>query len=67
MPENNTDNREKILDAMWRGALVVREEEPAEEPVKAAEPEKSEEEKKAILRDALDHLLSGKAFKERED
>ena len=67
MPEKNTDNRDKILDAMWRGDLSVKEEEHVEEPVVKEEPERSEEEKKARLRDVMEHLLSGRAFKERVD
>lgn len=67
MPEKNTDNRDKILDAMWRGDLSVKEEEHVEEPVVKEEPERSEEEKKERLRDVMEHLLSGRAFKEREE
>ena len=70
MADEKTDNREKILDAFWKGALVMKPEEPAV-PVeeKTAEGEKrelTEEERSARLRGAAEHLFGGGAFVERE-
>ena len=63
----DTENKDKILDAMWRGDLTVKEESPEVEESQESEPEMTEDERKARQKAALEHLLSGLAFKERED
>lgn len=71
MADEKTDNREKILDAFCKGALVMREEEPsAAEGEKAVEEEKAaeltDEQRAARMRSATEHLFGGGAFVERE-
>lgn len=61
-----TDNKDKILDAMFKGKLSVKEEpaqEVAEEETKADE--MTAEEREERRKGALAHLMSGLAFRER--
>ena len=70
MAENNTDSMGKILEAMWKGELTVKPEPPKTEQdkdCKDAESEMTDEQKRHRQHAALEHLLSGLAFKERED
>lgn len=68
MAEKTTENKDKILDAMWRGDLSVKQPEPPKsEPAQEDKPERTTEEKRARISKALEHLMSGAAFKERED
>lgn len=64
----DTENKDLILDAMWRGDLTVNE---PEEEVKESEtedaPEFTDEQRRERQRAALEHLMSGLAFRERED
>ena len=67
----DTETKDRILDAMWRGDLEVREN-PEENPTDASSEkdeatEMSEEDKRKRQREALEHLMSGLAFRERED
>lgn len=69
MAAEKTDNKDRILDAMFSGKLTVRQEEPAAEQAAEEAPERevTDEERRKRLGEALSHLMSGKAFRERKD
>lgn len=66
--EEKNENKDRILDAMWRGDLTVREESKENvEEAKDEETELTDAEKRHRQKAALEHLMSGLAFRERED